>query len=104
MKKIIITIIGVLFFELINAQVLTQYFEKTIPIKFKSNEMRGTIPVITIPPPDVKTLLEEDEIWKGMNDAPYCFGKAIKIHCTLDDGIWYPLEDGRMCELHSKSF
>lgn len=81
-----------------HAQVETKYYSSSShpsTISRAKNLVRNNI-VHRMPTFNMAELLREDSINAGMNDRPYRFGKDFPLSVSLDDGIWYSLEDGRV--------
>ena len=83
---------------LVSAQVETKYYE--LPQRSsaitKSQELAQKDIVQRMPSFDVNEMIQEDSILAGMADVPYRFGKDFALDITLDDGVWHPLDSGRV--------
>jgi len=99
MKKYILSILLVALIFNLSAQVITQ---KTISKKVDESiklTNKSNIDVLTMPGFDVKKLLAEDEINKGL-DLPYRFGHAFKVDYNMQNsGTWSQVNGGKVWSL-----
>jgi hypothetical protein len=99
MKKYFLSLILVVTVLNLSAQVITQ---KTNSVKVDENiklANKLNIYVLTMPNFDVKKLLVEDEINKGL-DLPYRFGYAFEVDFNMQNaGTWTTVESGRVWSL-----
>jgi hypothetical protein len=105
MKKSVLLIAIVMLSLSMQGQITTTFYKKgTAPaihpeIKLKQANM----PIKSMPSFDVKELLKEDSLHKGL-DVPFRFGKGFNVDYSLKDGKWTKTNDGRIwnLQIHSK--
>ena len=96
MKKVIQLLILIGFLCLISKSVFGQISEGGTPISFFSDTKTQDIPILKMPPVDVKTLLQEDETARKDNEQiPFRFGHAINADIDIKrDGVQQQLPNG----------
>lgn len=99
MKKYLISLVFIIIWANLSAQVLTQKVSsKTIDKTIKLIDKKG-IDVLTMPSFDVSKFLEEDKINKAL-DLPYRFGYAFKVDYNMQNsGTWTKVDSGRVWSL-----
>ncbi|MEA3504685.1 MAG: trypsin-like peptidase domain-containing protein [Bacteroidota bacterium] len=99
MKKYILsTLLAIIVFNL-SAQVITQKTDASIINEKIKLEDKSNIDVLNMPSFDLKELLEEDEINKGL-DLPYRFGYAFEVDYNMQNvGTWTEVKSGKVWSL-----
>jgi len=95
MKKLLLTAAAVVFMLSTSfGQLSENIAPKTSKLKV-ANLVGSNIPVVTMPPVDVETLMAEDEINNATKSGPFRFGETMDV--TIDfsnSGLWNVLPNG----------
>jgi hypothetical protein len=94
MKRIILSILGYLFFiQFLSAQITTN----EVPFSFgvTSSQLLRDISTQELSAPDMTIIQAQDKVKDALPGGPLRFAYPVKVHYTLaNSGVWQTLEDG----------